>query len=65
MQFEEYLTAKKIDYAAFKKADQERFAEWEQIFTTMHPDSFTAQKKFLINEIRRRYHLNNQAISAS
>ncbi|SEI74820.1 hypothetical protein SAMN04487995_2005 [Dyadobacter koreensis] len=65
MEFEEYLTAKKIDSVAFKKADQDRFAEWEKIFQTMHPESFTAQKKFLINDIRRRYHLNDQAISAS
>jgi len=65
MEFEEYLISKKIDGIAFKKADQERFLEWEQIFQTMHPESFTAQKKFLINDIRRRYHLNDQAISAS
>jgi hypothetical protein len=55
MEFEEYLKVKKIDSAAFKKADKSRFEEWEQIFKTMHQDSFTAQKKFLINETRRRY----------
>lgn len=60
MEFEEYLKAKKIDSAAFKNADQARFIEWESIFQTMHPDSFTAQKKFLINDIRRRYILGNE-----
>lgn len=65
MEFEEYLTAKKIDHIAFHKADPVRFMEWNQIFQTMHPDSFTAQKKFLINDIRRRYHLNDKVISAS
>ena len=65
MEFEEYLKVKKIDSAAFKTADQARFLEWESIFLTMHPDSFTSQKKFLINDIRRRYHLNDQEISAS
>ncbi|GLU52035.1 hypothetical protein [Dyadobacter frigoris] len=60
MEFEEYLKVKKIDSAAFKKADQTRFLEWESIFQTMHPDSFTAQKKFLINDIRRRYLLDNE-----
>ncbi|WP_159473673.1 hypothetical protein [Dyadobacter sp. 3J3] len=60
MEFEEYLKVKKIDSAAFKKADQVRFLEWETIFSTMHPDSFTAQKKFLINDIRRRYLLGNE-----
>ena len=55
MEFEEYLKQKKIDAAAFEKADHPRFAEWRELFRTMHPDSFTAQKKFLINDIRRRY----------
>ena len=60
MEFEEYLKAKKIDSAEFKNEDQARFTEWESIFQTMHPDSFTAQKKFLINDIRRRYILGNE-----
>jgi len=58
MEFEEFLKQKKIDASAFKAADQTRFSEWENLFPDMHPESFTAQKKFLINEIRRRYHLN-------
>ena len=57
MEFGEYLISKKIDADAFKAADAARFAEWKNLFTTMHPDSFTAHKKFLINETRRRYHL--------
>jgi hypothetical protein len=58
MEFQEYLILKKIDADAFKKADRSRFEEWESLFQTMHPESFTAHKKFLINEIRRRYHLS-------
>jgi hypothetical protein len=57
MEFEEYLKAKKIDEEAFRKADNARYEEWRSLFATMHPESFTAQKKFLVNEIRRRYHL--------
>lgn len=57
MEFEEYLKTKKIDSEAFKKADTLRFQEWSTLFETMHPESFTAHKKFLINDIRRRYHL--------
>ncbi|WP_439558054.1 hypothetical protein [Dyadobacter sp.] len=57
MEFEAYLTSKKIDPETFQKADNARFQEWRSIFETMHPESFTAHKKFLINEIRRRYHL--------
>jgi hypothetical protein len=57
MEFEEYLKNKKIDAGAFQKADTARFEEWKELFETMHPESFTAHKKFLINETRRRYHL--------
>ncbi|WP_031526148.1 hypothetical protein [Dyadobacter crusticola] len=60
MEFEEYLTLKKIDPAAFQKEDNARFEEWRSIFATMHPESFTAHKKFLINEIRRRYHVKEE-----
>ena len=61
MEFEEYLKQKKIDPEAFKTVDSARFQEWKEMFVTMHPDSFTAHKKFLINEIRRRYHLNDES----
>ncbi|GGC02042.1 hypothetical protein [Dyadobacter sediminis] len=57
MEFEEFLKQKKIDATAFREADETRFSEWKELFPNMHPESFTAQKKFLINEIRRRYHL--------
>ena len=59
MEFETYLAQKKINSAAFKKTDPIRFSEWSALFETMHPDSFTAQKKFLINDIRRRYLAND------
>ncbi|KAA0989722.1 hypothetical protein [Dyadobacter aurulentus] len=60
MEFEEYLITKKIDVNAFRKADAARFEEWSNLFQTMHPESFTAHKKFLVNEIRRRYHLKGE-----
>lgn len=60
MEFEDYLKSKKIDEGAFKKADHVRYEEWRGLFADMHPESFTAQKKFLLNEIRRRYHLADQ-----
>jgi hypothetical protein len=56
MEFEEYLKSKKIAPEVFKAQDADRYQEWEKLFVRMHPDSFTAQKKFLINDIRRRYH---------
>ena len=61
MEFEEYLRSKKIDAQAFKASDLSRFAEWEQLFSALHADSFTAQKKFLVNAIRRRYRLPDES----
>ncbi|CAD5292829.1 conserved hypothetical protein [Imperialibacter sp. 89] len=55
MTFKEYLTSKKIDAKGFALGEQERFMELKNIFDQVHPDSFTAQKIFLINGIRRKY----------
>ena len=55
MDFEEFLKNKKIDENLFKEKEQVRWQEWKTLFEQMHPNSFTAQKKFLINDIRRKY----------
>jgi hypothetical protein len=55
MTFEEYLDNKKIEKEAFRQAEPIRFEEWASLFQRVHPDSFTMQKKFLINQIRRKY----------
>lgn len=55
MEFEEYLTQKKIDVSQFQQAEPERYAEWKREFEQMSPASFTVQKKFLLNDIRRTY----------
>jgi hypothetical protein len=55
MLFIDYLTAKKIDSRLFEQAEPARFAEWKQIFEQIHPESFTVQKKFLLNDTRRKY----------
>lgn len=57
MTFEEYLISKKIDIEKFAKAEPEMFEEWKVLFEQMHHESFTMHKKFLINPIRRKYHL--------
>ncbi|MPR36893.1 hypothetical protein [Salmonirosea aquatica] len=59
LSFEEYLVQKNIDQAQFQAAEPARFLEWGTLFASIHPDSFTAQKKFLINDVRRRYLLND------
>ncbi|MCA0233753.1 hypothetical protein [Runella limosa] len=60
MTFEEYLVTKKIDIKTFSQQEAERFQEWEQLFSQIHPESFTAQKKFLLNDVRRKYLLKNE-----
>lgn len=58
MTFEDYLISKKIDGSAFQQAEPKRFSEWKTIFEKVHPESFTAQKKFLLNPVRRKYILS-------
>ncbi|WP_027000240.1 hypothetical protein [Eisenibacter elegans] len=57
MDFEEYLSQKKIDAKRFKSDEPELWQEWAQLFMQLHPESFTMQKKFLINALRREYPL--------
>ncbi len=55
MDFEVFLIQKKIDPVRFAQAEPAVFAEWANLFSQLHPDSFVAQKKFLLNNIRRKY----------
>jgi hypothetical protein len=55
--FELYLSEKKIDSQAFKKDEPEKWQQFLEIFSQVNPASFTVQKKFLINDLRRLYPL--------
>ncbi|MBD0259708.1 MAG: hypothetical protein ICV83_28645 [Cytophagales bacterium] len=55
MTFEDYLSGKKIDSALFRAGEPDRWSAFRASFEGVHPDSFTAQKKFLLNDLRRRY----------
>ncbi len=55
MSFDEYLISKKIDTKKFHQTEPERYQEWKSLFNQMNAESFTAQKKFLINPTRRKY----------
>lgn len=55
MTFDDYLIQKKINASEFQHAEPVRYAEWQRVFVDMHPDSFTTQKKFLLNDTRRKY----------
>lgn len=65
MEFSAYLITKKIDEAAWKKAEPDQFGKLKAFFDQVHPDSFTAQKLFLINPIRRRFPLKETATSTT
>ncbi|WP_420577087.1 hypothetical protein [Ekhidna sp.] len=60
MKFEEYLRGKKIDPDKFKAGEQEQYVKLKRIFDQVHPNSFTQQKLFLINKIRRTYQLKEK-----
>lgn len=65
MTFDEYLELKKIDGKTFQKRDSEQFSILENLFNQMHPNSFTAQKLFLINRIRRNYPVKEDVVKVS
>lgn len=52
--FTAYLKSKKIDPKKFYQTDSQQFNEWKVEFDQMHPNSFTQQKLFLINKVRRQ-----------
>lgn len=54
-EFEKYLIGKKISPEKFRQAEPDRYQEFETLFLQMHPKSFTSQKLYLINKIRRMY----------
>ncbi len=55
MTFSDYLLSKKIDESSLQKGEPEMYLEWKTLFNSIHPDSFTLQKKFLLNPMRRKY----------
>lgn len=55
MEWEEYLASKKINATSYRQASPAQYEEFRALFYQMHPDSFTAQKLFLINGIRRAH----------
>lgn len=58
--FKTWLKLKKIDPKSFASAEMERFMELKKLFDQVHPNSFAAQKLFLINNIRREYPLQEE-----
>lgn len=54
-EFETYLVSKKIDPTLFKQGEPETWQAFKDLFYQVSPKSFTIQKLYLINQIRRKY----------
>src|SRR6476620_2318529 len=57
MTFEEFLTKRRVNVADFAAGEPQRFAEWQQWFGQMHPESFYTMVKMVLNDVRRKFWL--------
>lgn len=64
LSFEEYLINKKIDPQKFEQGEPQTFQSFKSLYEVVHPKSFTSQKLFLINKIRRKFHLEEASLAA-
>lgn len=62
MSFDEYCIEKKIDSKKFESTDPTLYNEWKNFFNEVSPQSFTQQKKFIINEVRNKYTLKAEPV---
>lgn len=59
--FAEFLENKKINSQTFQQTEPEKWQALAKLYEQMHPESFTAQKKFLFNDLRHKYPLGTEA----
>ena len=57
--FDDYLAKKKIDANTFRADNPDLYWRFSAIFDCVHEDSFTAQKLYWINKLRRMYLAKN------
>ena len=55
MNFDEYLHTKKIDAVGFQRSEPIQYESLKVIFDQVHPDSFTQQKLYVVNPLRRKF----------
>lgn len=55
MTFEEYCISKNINPEQFKNQEFKQYQDLQSVFENVSVESFTQQKLFLINKIRRKY----------
>ena len=60
--FETYLINKNIDAQKFKNQENDFYCKWENDFEFINEQSFTQQKLFLINNIRKKYKLDKPIV---
>ena len=62
MNFDEYLEEKGIKADAFKRKEPTNYAHLAQAYLPcIHPRSFSIQKLFLLNALRRKYSLKTSS----
>nr|AOE07996.1 hypothetical protein [uncultured bacterium] len=54
-EFHLYLISKKINPSSFERGNKLLYQEFKRAFAQSHPASFTAQKLFLLNKLRRKF----------
>ncbi|QMU30738.1 hypothetical protein [Adhaeribacter radiodurans] len=57
MTFEDDLTKRRINVAAFAAGDPERYAAWRTLYEQVHPNTFYTAVKMIINDVRRQFWL--------
>jgi len=62
MEFDEFCKKKKIDPEKFRSKEPMRWGEFSLVFSQVSPESFTQQKKFLLNDLRKLYPFTELAI---
>lgn len=60
MTFSEYLVSKNIDEVSFASQEVHTYSTWKSMFEQVHAASFTEQKKFKLNQIRRKFLLKTE-----
>lgn len=63
--FSAYLISKKIDPEKFAQEAPSHWDVHKNLFEQIHPKSFTAQKKFLINDWRKKFPYSEETKSGN
>ena len=62
--FEQFFEKKKIDLAAYRQAEPQAVQQLEEAYAVMGETSFDQRKKFLFNDLRLAYPLQQTGAAA-